>query len=685
MLNKFLAFIVIFVVATLVILWKFIPKPSQPLNRVYITVNDVASNSKTVIIEARQDEYLITKNLIISGESASGTLNIVSGKWLINATAYDSKKIKTQNTNSLLSVSTTNMRVLLYFQGFKYEDFLSVTGKNITNLNNNKIVLKGFGLTNAVYNISNPNDLMNSVYKITKQDYERIKNTSANMVRFYVQYDWLQPEYIEGFFNYLDKQIRYARKNNIYIVLNLHFFGMAEDVQKNSADGFYKGDIASNNYDLVDVWRKISTRYQYEPCIAAYDLINEPSCSKTFPENKLYELYSSIIQAIRKNGDDHIIMIADPVQKFNELEANYYSLKTPFKKIADNNIVYEYHFYQPIEFTHQGFFESEFFELGTSYPYLKQQSQYKGGYYGNPYWKNTPNNSWKKYEGHWVNFEKQANCKVSPSSDMFNINLSASKLMGKVWFDDIVLEKKNLKTGKIEKIKVKNADFGLAKDFSGWVTNPSPSNKPSGWYALNDPDSYGIDFSWDKATDHTGNGSGSLAVDGTKAQWGTNNPWGRWAQDGGAGSTFYPIEHGYAYRTSAWIKAEGDSNYNISIAFAINTVKNVKVDKAYLKNFISNFYIKWADSNNVPLYCGEFGLTHPNQLPNNSKLSDKEQIQWLTDVLEILNTSNISWTYHSYKSYSNRGDLFGLFDEKYPDSKFSHIITNGLGTNPIIR
>ena len=676
-----LGLLILIIIVLGVVLWWF--KPAQlklgPPVPVIVSIKGVSPDVTAVDVEARLDRILVTSNISLK-EGKTTLMLPLGGNYLLTATGK--QKVKTvQSQSILISISSANQVIRLYFDDWSLSRMLSVNGRDIRTGQHAKVDLRGFGLPNAVYNEMNPAKLSHSDYEITSVDYKAIKDIGANVARFYIQYYWMSPKNEQALYHYLDEQIEAARRQGVYLVLNLHYLGKAEDVRKKHEDGFWQGDIAGKGYDLVGFWDRLSKRYHYESVIAGYDLINEPDCSGGYLEALLYDEYEKIINVIRANGDQHMIFISDPVQKFTNPNGRTYLPGAPFKKMKDSNIVYEYHFYQPIEFTHQGFFESSYFERGTTYPYLKSEGTYKGGYYNNPYWKDTLNGDWQEYKGAWVDLEHQANCTIDILTDRFNINLGAAKTIGKVWFDDIILEEKDVQSGKIRRLNINNDTISHPKDYWGWQKDPFPSPSTSGWYSMANPESEGVVFAWDRSQDHTGNGGGSLLIDGTKAKWSKNNPWARWAQDGGARTRFYPIERGKLYRVRAWVKILGDNDYHTNIAFSINKVKETMINKQYLASFIKNYYESWAQTNNVPLFMGEFGLTNPSRLKIKGvpAMKSDDQVAWLSDVLEIVNQGYTkNWCFHAYKSYALRGDLFGLFDKEGPDTTLQKVIQKGL-------
>jgi len=630
---------------------------------IFVITAGVDKNATRIMIEASAERQVITKDLTIGESKASGIISLPHGTWKLIAIAKDNKNYTLNDATIMFEVASNNPTAKLYFYGHQLEDTLLVNGSSIQDMKQNNIELKGFGLTNGVYTIADPAELEASQFFLKRDDYRTMSEFGVNSVRFYLQYHWLDKDNQEAFFEYFDKQIQYARENGIYIVLNLHFLGMAEDVAKKKADGFYRGGQYAQ-YNLVDFWDTISERYRYEPVIGAYDLINEANCHNGFTESQLYETYMTLINVIRANKDNHIVIVSDPVAKFDHPSANYHNIKGPFKKLEDTNIAYEYHWYQPGEFTHQAAFYDQYNDLGASYPFSRHKESYKGGYYGNAYWNKTKNNDWQLYHTRWVNLSEQANCDVAISSDMFSVSLSGGSATGRIWFDDIVIEEKSYANGQVKRLFVANADISKARNYDGWNPTPNLSNNPSRWYAYNNEESTGINFEWDRTNDHTGNGSGSLLIDGRKAVWKSRNQWATWGQSGGSLAKLYPIKEGHAYRASSWIKMKNNPGYNAGMSFNIHKVKKEYVNKAFMKKAINSYYGAWAKENNVPIYCGEFGLTDPSRMQfTKDAFTNEEQIQWITDMLDILKSGTTHWAYHTYKNYSFRPDLFGLYDE----------------------
>lgn len=573
---------------------------------------------------------------------------------------------------------------------------LKVVGNLIQTTAGETISLRGLGLTNGCYEKT----FNKTKYGLTNEDYAQIKSSGANSVRFYMQYYWVTGDQKETFLTYLDQQIGLAANNKLYVILNLHYFGESDTIKNSVDDGFYRGNT---KYDLKGFWKTLSDRYKDEPAVAAYDLINETNCNDNYKETDLYKTYETLIELIRANNDDHIIIVSDPVQKFNAPDASYHDIKNEaFKKLTDNNIIYQFHWYEPFNFSHQGaLWVNPVPHLGITYPATKYEFDennnwgYAGGFYRNPYWSKTQDNKWQEYEGNWVDFTTSADAQNGHTKEnfangnyVFKIDLSANKLNGIVWFDDIVLEKKikqqNLSIPIIEKIYVPNSDFSLPSHYTGW-DSISPADTTALWHFT----SYNVTdlkSKWDKTENRTpivkviGASSGSLKVDGTSASW-SNDSSANWSHyPHTTHRTFYPIEQGYLYRVKGFVRIKNNNTYSVSMGFSIFNKKTTTVyNKEWMAKKINNYYKNWANINNVPLYCGEFGVLNPSRIGGHRpypKNAPSDQVKWVEDVANILNGSNISWAYHTYKSYStNRLDQMGLYDSD-EDTSITNVLKN---------
>ncbi len=150
----------------------------------------------------------------------------------------------------------------------------------------------------------------------------------------------------EEAFGYLDRFISRAAAHDIYVIPDLHGVPYSQSGYEHSGiftdkPGYWDSEEAIAA--TVDIWKYVSEHYSkpenrtLSEAIAAYDLLNEPQTKKGTPEAKIcFDVQNRMYQAIRNNGDNHLITIEvmwDP--NVAPDPANY----------GWTNIMYQYHHY----------------------------------------------------------------------------------------------------------------------------------------------------------------------------------------------------------------------------------------------------------------------------------------------------------------------------------------------------
>jgi hypothetical protein len=214
----------------------------------------------------------------------------------------------------------------------------------------------------------------------TEEDYARMASWGFNVVRLPIIWRYIEPQpgvYDPSFFtNYVDRDIAWAKKYGIYIILDMHQnywsnrftyhngYGLPSWMVSgypNNATGLGQaitdfwlgkgpnGTVASpanpSMQDLfIALWKYVAERYANETTIAAYDLFNEPYYSKGFisdgldpsqTANYLYPLYDRAIDEIRSVDNNHII-IYEPVGGWRCESAQL---------LNKTNLIFSYHYY----------------------------------------------------------------------------------------------------------------------------------------------------------------------------------------------------------------------------------------------------------------------------------------------------------------------------------------------------
>ena len=103
------------------------------------------------------------------------------------------------------------------------EDFVHAVGQYIIGTDGERLELRGMAMGNNVYmNMPEPN------YKHhTEKSYKELSEMGFNCVRFYINYQLFEDDkkpytYKKSGFDWLDKNIRWAKKYSIGIIINMH-------------------------------------------------------------------------------------------------------------------------------------------------------------------------------------------------------------------------------------------------------------------------------------------------------------------------------------------------------------------------------------------------------------------------------------------------------------------------------
>lgn len=175
---------------------------------------------------------------------------------------------------------------------------------------------------------------------ITEGDIDRIQAMGFNSVRVPIHWKYFDQENAEGF-RLLDRLVEWARKDHIYIIIDLH-----------CAPGGQTGTNIDDSYGYtwlylsgeeqkhtIEIWRRIAAHYSQEPMVLGYDLLNEPI--PHYPQlqrfnGDLEPLYRRISSAIREVDRNHVLILGGA-----QWDSNFKVFGPPF----DKNVMYTFHKY----------------------------------------------------------------------------------------------------------------------------------------------------------------------------------------------------------------------------------------------------------------------------------------------------------------------------------------------------
>ncbi|BAU14169.1 putative endoglucanase [Leptolyngbya sp. NIES-3755] len=173
---------------------------------------------------------------------------------------------------------------------------------------------------------------------VTEKDFKRFADWGLTHVRLPIEPEFLQfnsarSELIAEHIAYVDRAIEWSKKHNLAIILDIHPL-LPMDL---------KAGIKSDDYDrLKQLWIALAKRYRTQSDRVFYELLNEPQMEQV-------DIWRSIAQGlvdqIRTIDTTHRIIVSG-----HHAGAYDYVKMTPIK---GDKLIYTFHFYEPIAFTHQ--------------------------------------------------------------------------------------------------------------------------------------------------------------------------------------------------------------------------------------------------------------------------------------------------------------------------------------------
>lgn len=493
--------------------------------------------------------------------------------------------------------------------------FIHVENGEIVDGNGEAVWLKGIAFGNDVW--SNPTEPVLTSHD--ESSYEDIASMGFNCVRFYLNYQLFEDDadpynYKEEGFKWIDDNIKWAKKNGIGLILNMHVPQGGYQSQGNGT-GLWTDEESQNR--LIALWAEIAKHYADEETVIGYGVLNEPIVpdigSVEASVDQCRDLMQRITDAIRKYDVNHIIF-AERVCAVQDAQGhsdwNIELGKLQFL-LDDDNTAYEFHCYSPHSFTHQ---DMDWAGTGGNVKTYPSDELMVSDVIDD--WVDcassklveTLEDGWELYQTSPVTLTDEYN--------VGTITLRAKGVGadGVAYFDDVIVEQ--YKDGELVKT-IKELDFDSgAPELYFWAQNNEGNNYIS-------PNGY----------------SGKcFAISGTTA-------------DANVSGYKFELKEGYEYVIKAKIKKENVSSGasvmpRIDFSLAGNLMT---LDKEYLESEIMA-NIQFGTINNVPMYMGEFGAA------NTACLYNRGGEKWVSDMLDICEELGVHFTYHAYHE-----GAFGLY------------------------
>jgi endoglucanase len=143
------------------------------------------------------------------------------------------------------------------------------------------------------------------------------------------------PYTIDGtFFKRIDWAVDNATRRGLNIVVNIHHYDELMDEKQTRAE----------RPRFAGLWRQIATRYKDRPSSVVFELCNEPTIMRTLWNEVLLDG----LAAIRESNPTRNVIIGGG--NWNSIDG-LTDLKLP---ADDKHLIATFHYYAPMEFTHQG-------------------------------------------------------------------------------------------------------------------------------------------------------------------------------------------------------------------------------------------------------------------------------------------------------------------------------------------
>ena len=181
---------------------------------------------------------------------------------------------------------------------------------------------------------------------ITEQDFAKIAAWGLDHVRIPIDYNILENEdgsYKEDGFRRIEGALELAEKYGLHAIVDLHkTAGFSFDADEREA-GFFDNAELQERFCLL--WEELAKRFGSAPDRVAFELLNEVTDQQFI--DAWNRISHACIRRIRAYAPDTLILVGS---YWNNSPEAVKDLAAPY----DDKVVYNFHCYSPLEFTHQG-------------------------------------------------------------------------------------------------------------------------------------------------------------------------------------------------------------------------------------------------------------------------------------------------------------------------------------------
>ena len=182
---------------------------------------------------------------------------------------------------------------------------------------------------------------------ITEADFAKVAGWGVDHIRIPVDYNVFENDdgtYKEDGFARIGRAFEYCKKYDLNVVLDLHkTAGFSFDNYGENEAGFFESEQLQERF--YRLWEEFAKRYGKLSERVAFELLNEVT-DKAYIDT-WNKISNECIKRIRVYAPDTLILVGS--YHNNSAEA-VPDLSKPF----DDNVIYNFHCYEPLKFTHQG-------------------------------------------------------------------------------------------------------------------------------------------------------------------------------------------------------------------------------------------------------------------------------------------------------------------------------------------
>ena len=230
--------------------------------------------------------------------------------------------------------------------------FIKAQGRHLSDPNSgNPLILRGFNFTQNYWMATE------TILSTGKDDqaYQYASRLGANSIRLTVRHGFLEPletpfVYSDEALNWLDLQIQHAKRNGLYVSIAFVLPHGGDWLDKNEGKDFRLWHYETYQNRFIGMWKTLATRYAKESTVLGYDLFNVP-VTDDYSGAAYYALLEKTIKNIRSVDSEHLIVVSKLYGSRGEIDPH--DAAGNYRKLSWSNILYDGHFYDPVDYTHQ--------------------------------------------------------------------------------------------------------------------------------------------------------------------------------------------------------------------------------------------------------------------------------------------------------------------------------------------